>query len=265
MRRYLPVAASLFLLALAACRGSSADSDAKPTSARDGPAAATATAPSATEDRFSPVVLSYSGVNNLIEGEIIISEGFEFVLGATRENLELIEQATVHMPDGRDIVLNPSTDLGVPLDFFNYYGTSEGLPPGGVYTFELTMKDGTTIEVENQFDGRVLSLPENVRVETDRAAGFIDVTWDPVEGVRNYTVDVQDIQPDGSYVFVGAGCPDPNDVDPDRLDASYLTEPRCRIEGLKELLERGRRYGIQITVWSDFSYGGIDGALVFVW
>lgn len=259
------------LLALAACSNAASESDPSPTPGADSQATVAPTpafSPDATlslEARFSPVVLSHRGLNHLIEGQEITSAGFEFVLGARREDLEQMEGVVVHMPDGRDIALNPSTDLGVPLDFFNYYGTSEGLPPAGAYVFEITMKDGTIYNVENEYDGSVLPLPTNVQVDIDREAGVIDVTWDPIEDVKNYTVDVQDIQPDTSYIFAGAGCPDPDDVDPDHLDASYLTEAHCRIEGLDDLLVPGKRYGIQIAVWGYTSYVGFDGAVVFIW
>ncbi len=30
-------------------------------------------------------------------------------------------------------------------------------------------------------------------------------------------------------------------------------------------MEEGKEYGIRIAVWSDFSYGGVDGAVLFTW
>jgi hypothetical protein len=202
-----------------------------------------------------------------VPGEIIEGEGFEFVLGAPREDLEQVASVTVRFPDGETTrQLFPSTQLGVPLDFFGYYGTGEGLPPAGDYVFEIVMKDGTQLEVVNVFGGRVLELPENVTADIDREAGTITVRWDPVEGVRNYTVDLQEILPDTSYSFVeGVGCPDPDMVDPNALDISYWTETYCKFTGLDSVLEKGEEYGIQIAVWSDFSYVGVDGAVLFTW
>ena len=219
------------------------------------------------EDRFSPIVLSYRGSNNLNPGETIESEGFEFVLGAERQYLEQVASVIVRFADGETTrELFPSTDLGAPLDFFGYYGTTEGLPPAGDYVFEIVMMDGTQLEVVNQFDGGVLELPENVAADIDREAGTIRVTWDPVEGVRNYTVDLQEVLPGGVYSFVeGPACPDPDLEDPNALDDSYWTVTYCTLVGLNSYLEKGKEYGIQIAIWSDFSYGGIDGAVLFNW
>lgn len=215
------------------------------------------------EDRFSPIVLSYRGRNNLNPGETIESEGFEFVLAAELQYLEQVVGVIVRFPDGETTrELDPSTVHGVPLAFFGYYGSSDGLPPAGDYVFEIAMKDGTQLEAVNQFDGRVLELPENVAADIDRDAGTIRVTWDPVEGVRNYTVDLQEVLPGGVYNFVErAGCPDPDLEDPN----APWTETSCTLTDLNSYLEEGKEYGIQIAVWSDFSYGGIDGAAVFTW
>ncbi len=223
--------------------------------------------PSQEKDTFSPIVLSYQGRNHLVIGKVIESKGFEFVLGAPRENLEQVDNVIVHFPDGQTRELFPSTDLGVPLDFFGYYGSAEGLLSTGDYTFEIIMKDGTRLETVNHFSGRVLSLPENVQVDIDRAAETISVTWDPVEGVREYVVNLQEINPeDRSYTFVEhVGCPDPDEEDPNNLAETYWTEEYCIFTDLNSYLEQGKEYGIQISIWSDFSYGGIDGVEIFEW
>ena len=222
----------------------------------------------AVEDRFSPVVASHRGRNYLVPGEIIEGEGFEFVLGAPREDLERVASVTVRLPDGRTRQLNPSTDLGVTLDFFGYYGTGEGLPPAGDYVFEIVMKDGTQIEVVKEFDGMVLELPDDVAADIDREAGTITVRWDPVEGTRNYTVDLYEVLPGGegyTSPVDEAGCPDPDVIDPNDLADSYWTETSCTLTDLNSYLEEGKEYGIRIAVWSDFSYGGVDGAVLFTW
>ncbi len=68
-----------------------------------------------------------------------------------------------------------------------------------------------------------------------------------------------------AYTFVGAGCPDPDSVDPNHLDASYLTETYCLMTGLNDVLKPGVEYGVQVAIWSYEYYGGIDGAAIFTW
>lgn len=230
------------------------------------PTLAPANPSSGPEAIYSPVVLAYRGVNNLVDPSQS-SEGFEFVLGAPRAKLEEIERATVRFPDGRTQDLNPSTDLGVSLDFFGYYGTTEGLPPAGDYVFEIVKHDGSSVEVVNHFAGNDAPLPAWVNVDIDRTAGTIDVTWADTPGVRNYTVALQDIDPQtGAYTFVPAvACPDPHIQNPDALDESYWTSTECLITGLNDLLTPGKEYGVQVAVWANTFYGGIDGADVFNW
>jgi hypothetical protein len=223
------------------------------------------------EDGFSTTVLAYRGLSFLIPLREVGSEGLEFVVGAPREELERVEGITVHLPDGTAREMFPSTDLGVPLDFFGYYGSAEGLPPHGDYVFEIRLKEDNPLKIVHNYEGRPLEIPENVNVDIDKKAGEITASWDPVEGVRNYTVDLQEVLEDRSYRFVkGVGCPDPGGVDPNDLSASYWTETHCDFSDLNSVLEVGKEYGIQIAVWGDESkgypaYGGVDGVLVFTW
>lgn len=213
-------------------------------------------------DRYAAVVLAYTGINRLNDGDPIETRGWEFVLGAEREYLEPIVTAVVLDPDGREWELQPSTVHGVSLDFYGRYGTTEGWPTPGDYVFRITFDDGDAIEVSTHHDGRTLEMPANVQAAIDHEGGRITVTWDPVEGVRNYTVALQDVLPGGVYQFVDdvGECPRPDDP-----NAGTWAETTCVIDGLAGALEEGNDYGVQIAVWSDFAYGGVDGAVKFVW
>lgn len=225
------------------------------------------------EDRFSTVVLSQRARNFLLPGEIIESEDLEFVLGAPQEDLERVASVTVRFPDGETTrEMFPSTDLGVPLDFFGYYGTGEGLPPAGDYVFEIVMKDGTQFEIVHQHSGKVLDYPENLTTEIDRDGGTISVSWDPVQGTRNYTVDLYEVLPGGegyTNPVDEVGCPDPDIIDPNDLVASYWKETYCTLTDLNSFLEKGKEYSVGIAVWGDekagyTSYLGVN-TVPFAW
>lgn len=198
---------------------------------------------------YSFNIMNFQAHNFFAPGSEIDLQGFEFVVGAPREVLAPVAAMTVVFPDGETRGLQPSgavTELGGPPDFFGYYGTGGdpyGLLPSGDYVLTIEYDDGSSEELLHRFDGRAVDIARNVVVE--RIGDELHVSWDPVAGARNYTVDLYESTNGTTDRDTFVSCPAGNDPSPEH----YLHESRCVMVVPPGALIEGQQYLLMVATW----------------
>jgi hypothetical protein len=202
----------------------------------------TAAMATAEVNPYSFNIMNFQARNFFAPDSEIDLRGFEFVVGAPREVLLAVAAMTVVFPDGETRELRPSgevTELGGPPDFFGYYGTGGdpyGLLPAGDYVLRIEFNDGSVKEFVHRFDGRAVDIARNVVME--RIGNELHVSWDPVEGARNYSADLYESRGGTTDRDTFIGCPAENDPRPEY----WLTTSSCVIEVPEGALVTGQQY-----------------------
>lgn len=171
------------------------------------------------------------------------NHGFELVVGAEQEYLELIASITVTLPDGttRDMASSADiTGLPGPSGCWGYYGTNDGLPGAGDFVFNFLLTDGRTFVLTQPSDGEVIDSPRNITVR--RAGNELHISWDAGENVRNYSAQIYESKGGGTIRDSGVN----RDTGSSEQFSGIIPDTSCTITVLDGQLIPGQEYLVSL-------------------